>query len=369
MNIRTNSISANDVHVRGRPGLASSFLLPSSTSLLLLAISIAAGSTSGIPDEKKNGVFTNTAAACCEAKKTSSSSLSSLKKRVTLQQATHYDKHHAENNTNSTQKDGADDDGGDDDDSSSSSSSTSVLLQRSSTRQELGKLRKLKTQLFRQWEKDEEGFRQLPARAWPDYQPDGDQIDRLEKAVKDHKCTEICTNCNGQSSPECQKLLFQLATCLVFNTIDPQRGFAIYESLAKQGHVDSMVACGVILTEGLGGVGPRELEGIEWFVFAIALGSIQATFEMATVLYTGIDGVVEEDPKAAFELFERAAAENHTAAMYMCADCLIEAEGCEQNVARAIPLLYKAADRGHRYARQRIRELLASQVYAQSMPP
>jgi TPR repeat protein len=298
-------------------------------------------------------VTTTTAAAVaiCEEKP------SVLRKRVTLHQANHYN-HHPPGAPDNSQKE----------------KTTTTTLQRSSTQQELSKLQRLKSQLFQQWERDEDGWRQLPARAWPEDQPDGDQLDRLEKAVADNECQEIiaCTKCKKESASadvKCQELLFQLATCLVFNTIDPQRGFDIYESLAKQGHVDSMVACGVILTEGLGGVGPREQEGMEWLVFAIALGSVQAMFELASVLYTGIDGVVDEDPKAAFELFERAAAEEHVAAMFMLADCLIEAEGCEQDVARAIPLLYKAADKGHRYARQRIRELLASKVMAQSMPP
>jgi len=47
----------------------------------------------------------------------------------------------------------------------------------------------------------------------------------------------------------------------------------------------------------------------------------------------------------------------------MLADCLIEGEGTEKDVARAVSLLYRAAERGHRYARQRIRELLAMQEY------
>ena len=74
-------------------------------------------------------------------------------------------------------------------------------------------------------------------------------------------------------------------------------------------------------------------------------------------------GVEEEDPEKAFALFERAAKLDHTAALYMVADCLVEGEGTERSVAKAVPLFYKAAERGHRYSRQRIRELLARVEY------
>jgi TPR repeat protein len=137
---------------------------------------------------------------------------------------------------------------------------------------------------------------------------------------------------------------------------------AQYEQLAKMGHVDSMVACGIILIEGLG-VPPREREGLEWLQKAVEYDSAQALYELGTVYYTGIDGVVDEDVHKAFELFERAAEQDHTAAMYMVADCLVEGEGTEKSVARAIPLFYKAAERGHRFSRQRIRELLARIEY------
>ena len=42
----------------------------------------------------------------------------------------------------------------------------------------------------------------------------------------------------------------------------------------------------------------------------------------------------------------------------MTADCLVEGVGCKVDIERAIPLLYAAAEKGHRFARQRIRELL-----------
>ena len=190
-------------------------------------------------------------------------------------------------------------------------------IARRSTRAELAELRHNEDEMLDRWEKDEEG---------------------------------------------CQSLLFQIATTLVFYNLDPEAGVEQFDRLASQGHVDSMVACGVVLVEGLG-VSPDEQKGIQWLEKAISLGSSQACYELATVYYTGIDGIVQEDPERAFALFERAAKDNHIAAMYMTADCLVEGEGTKVNVARSIPLFYQAAERGHRFARQRIREVLKSKAY------
>ena len=118
--------------------------------------------------------------------------------------------------------------------------------------------------------------------------------------------------------------------------------------------------CGIVLTEGLG-VPSNPMLGIQWLQHAIAAvgGSSQACFELGMIVYTGMDGVVEEDSVHAFELFEQAANDGHVAGMYMMADCLLEGEGTTKDVACAIPLLYRAAEQGHRYARQTIRQLVS----------
>jgi TPR repeat protein len=225
----------------------------------------------------------------------------------------------------------------------------SNLPQRFSTEQELSKLRRKKTAMLRQWERDEDGWRELPARAWPAYQPDENQMQEIQKRALSEGCDS-----KNRSSTLCQTLAFQIATTLVFYQVDPKAGFEQYEALAKQGHVDSMVACGVILVDGIG-VPPREEIGIEWLRKAAKLGSVQA---VGSRYYIGIDGVLQEDAEVAFEYFEKAATHDHTAAVYMVADCLVEGEGTKRSVAKAVPLFYLAAERGHRYARQRIRELL-----------
>jgi TPR repeat protein len=232
-------------------------------------------------------------------------------------------------------------------------------IQRFSTKHELSQLRgPQEAEMLQRWERDEDGWRELPARAWPAYQPNPEQLVGLQAEVTHHKCTSE----NNKTTDSCKELLFQVATALVFYNLDAEAGVRQYEQLAEDGHVDSMVACGVVLVEGMG-VPPQEDKGIEWLKKAVAFDSAQGCYELATVLYTGLEGVVEEDAKAAFELFKKAAKQDHTAALYMMADCLVEGEGTEISVAQAVPLFYRAAERGHRYARQRIRELLAKLEY------
>jgi len=253
-------------------------------------------------------------------------------------------------------------------------------LERLNTKQQVSRLRLMEDEMLTRWELDEEGWRELPSRAWPEYQPNPKQLEKIRVEIERLGCIDTIlakkknrgsqTLDNSPEVSQCTTLLFHMATSLVFYNIDNDAGLALYERLAKLGHSDSMVACGIVLVEGLG-VTPREHEGLAWLEKAIevqgtdpsSLSSAQASYELGVIYYTGIDGVVEEDPEKAFELFERAAKSDHTSALYMVADCLVEGEGTKRDVAKAIPLLYKAAERGHRYSRQRIRELLENGGY------
>jgi hypothetical protein len=257
-----------------------------------------------------------------------------------------------------------------------SSKQKGLFIQRLSTLQELNKLRANEKEMMQKWERDEEdgSWRELPARAWPAYQPNPDQLGQIMEHITIHDCDRHRTNTKSdllilsdsvplsKETQRCADWVFQMATTLVFYNVDPPAGLVQFQHLAQRGHVDAMVACGIILVEGLG-VPPQEKEGLVWLEKAVAHGSAQGCYELGTVYYTGIDGVVDEDVIKAFALFKRAAEQDHTAAIYMVADCLVEGEGTERSVAQAVPLFYKAAERGHRYSRQRIRELLARVDY------
>lgn len=241
------------------------------------------------------------------------------------------------------------------------SNKASTAPRRFNTVQVLNKLRSTQKEMLLRWERDEDGWRELPARAWPAFQPNVEQMEAIRQTATAKGCFSN-PSIKNSISKECQELLFQIATTLVFYNVDAKAGLQQFKQLAELGHVDSMVACGVILVEGLG-VLPNEELGIIWLQKAADHDSSQAFFELGTVYYTGIAEVLDEDVERAFVLFERAAASDHVAATYMMADCLLEGDGVAKSVARAVPLFCKAAEAGHRFARQRIRELLANPDY------
>lgn len=93
---------------------------------------------------------------------------------------------------------------------------------------ELDKLRANEAAMRRKWEEDEDGFHKLPPRAWPPKQPKGGEVGDLRRAI--HSC-DLGVDC---LSPECTESLFDLATCLVFQSIDPSEGLEIYSRLAAR---------------------------------------------------------------------------------------------------------------------------------------
>ena len=66
--------------------------------------------------------------------------------------------------------------------------------------------------------------------------------------------------------------------------------------------------------------------------------------------------LLAEDYGRAYACFEAAAAQQHMSANFMQAELLIEGMGVESDVAAAVPLLVAAAERGHRMARQYLRD-------------
>jgi len=240
----------------------------------------------------------------------------------------------------------------------------------------LAKLRPFEMNMRERWRRDdEEGWRKLPARAWPPRQPDAHELDGLERLWK-AKCAdrgrreEVMVDNLGKRS--CGQIEFDIATTLVFNNLDPTNGLERYKTLAmpssediKDGDdanvgVEAMVAVGVMLVEGLG-VPEDAKRGVEWIKRAAERQSPQGTFELATLCYTGsLAGGVAEDERKAFTLFSKAAEMGHVGATYMKGDCLLDGVGVDAVPGAAVPLIYSAAEKGHRFARQRILQLLDS---------
>jgi TPR repeat protein len=211
---------------------------------------------------------------------------------------------------------------------------------------ELEKLRPVEAAFRRKWLEDESGWHKLPPRAWPLTQPKHDELDELKRRAE---------------TEGTEKVRFDLATCLTFNGIDPVDGLRRYKELAAGGNLDATVAVATVLLEGIGRNQDDVdvAEGVRLLRDASDKGHVQAHYELGTLHYLGSHPKhVPEDEARAFHYFERAAAQQHTSALFMLAEFLIEGNGCTADEARAVPLLHAAAERGHRMARQYIRDYL-----------
>lgn len=188
------------------------------------------------------------------------------------------------------------------------------------------------------WELDEENWRKLPARAWPEIQPDMEDIPNLRKR---------------------KSRRFDLATALIFNSVDQKEGLDLYKQLAdnKEGNSDAECALGICLIEGFGDADDEK--GVEWLQKSASKEHIQAYYELGCLYYTGAaEPYIVENTEMAFKLFELAVKGDHTGAMFMLSELLITGDGCEQDFEKALPLLYRAAEKGHRFSRQMIREII-----------
>lgn len=228
-------------------------------------------------------------------------------------------------------------------------SSSTTLCE--SCKEALERIRKDEKEMRLRWIRDEDGWRKLPSRAWPEVQPPASEIDGLDNAF---------TKCNASEtiSQGCDRTKFHLATALLFNNVDAKRGRQYYLELAEKGSTDGMVATAVCLLEGFGG-DYNEAEGTKWLKKAVELGSVQGMYELGVLHYTGAIACVEEDEAKAKMFFEQTAAQNHTSGQFMVADMLMEQDKVQdEEIGRAISLLYLAADKGHRFARQTLLSIL-----------
>jgi len=225
------------------------------------------------------------------------------------------------------------------------------------------RLKRQETRIKTKWAKDEESWHKLPSRSWPIIQPDVEEEEGLRGRVK------ICRAEGGGDSikKKCDDDEFLLATCLLFNNLDTAEGLSRYRSLAGSGHLDSMVASGIVLVEGLGEE-TEPKEGSDWLTKAQKLEdpSGQADFELGCLFYNGSAApFVQEDEAAAFKLFEKGANKGHINSSFMVADMLVEnlhtktdQEEVLIDSARAIELFYFAGNRGHRFSRQQLLAIL-----------
>lgn len=217
----------------------------------------------------------------------------------------------------------------------------------------LAAIRRHEDAIRQRWMRDEDGWRKLPARAWPEYQPSPSEIPHLRQILSS-KCVEPSTS-------ECKRAKFDLATAFVFNHLQSAEGIDLYHSLAKEEYPDGLTALAVCYLEGLG-VAQDTAAGVKWLQRAIERESLQAHYELGGLYYYGAAApIIEENDTLAFQYFEHTSKRQHTSGLYMTADMLLAGQGCEMDAARAVELLYMAGERGHRLARATLFRLLRNE--------
>jgi len=207
------------------------------------------------------------------------------------------------------------------------------------------------------WVEEEKGWSQLPSSRWPPVQPKASEAQGLRDRLRAERCPPPSARASMSSS--CYEATFNLATALAFGKGDPAEGFAMYHAMAGNGDLDSMVASAMCLIEDI--AGRDDEEGVRLLRAACARGSAQAYYELGTLLLVGSAGLDEDEP-AAFECFRQAAKRQHSAGMFMMADCLLEGVGCDADAASAVPLLLKSACTGHWGARQQLERMLDGEL-------
>merc|ERR1712137_947561 len=80
-------------------------------------------------------------------------------------------------------------------------------------------LRKRERETRIRWIQDELHWRKLPSRAWPEKQPNVEDIPKL-KDLHDKICRPNEDSPTTTSSSACQEVRFDLATALLFNQLD-----------------------------------------------------------------------------------------------------------------------------------------------------
>ena len=118
----------------------------------------------------------------------------------------------------------------------------------------------------------------------------------------------------------------------------------LFLKAAEQNDPLAMCNLGVLNYQGIfGKVNPQE--AAKWFERSAKLGHPDAQFALAALLEYGEDGIEQDQPRA-FELFLKAANQDHIQAQFRLANCYASASGTSQDNEMAFRWYKKAADQG-----------------------
>jgi hypothetical protein len=196
-------------------------------------------------------------------------------------------------------------------------------------------------QLGERWPRDTAGMVGIPKRAWPERQPEVEEVPALR---------ELLRKCVAKGGETCSAERFVLATALIGSRDDQAEGAALYAVDAND-DADAACALGICYQSGTG-VDIDETRALQLFREAVAkTNHAQSHYEIGAMAYVGQG--MDEDEAVAFEHWAKAAAQGHPAAAFMLGDVYLEGLAVPKDADRALRWFVFAGDRGHRGARSR----------------
>ena len=195
-------------------------------------------------------------------------------------------------------------------------------------------------QLGERWPRDTAGMVGIPKRAWPERQPEVEEVPALRELLR--ACEAKGETCSAER--------FVLATALIGSRDDQAEGAALY-AVDANNDADAACALGICYQSGTG-VDIDETRALQLFREAVAkTNHAQSHYEIGAMAYVGQG--MDEDEAVAFEHWAKAAAQGHPAAAFMLGDVYLEGLAVPKDADRALRWFVFAGDRGHRGARSR----------------
>ncbi|KAF9427330.1 hypothetical protein BGZ94_005110 [Podila epigama] len=136
---------------------------------------------------------------------------------------------------------------------------------------------------------------------------------------------------------------------------NPGQALQWYTKAAYNGENDALFRAAYCYEHGIGTV--PNLKGAEdWYTAAANKGHLEAQFHLAELYTRGGTGV-PKNPKAAFDLYLKAAYASHTASTRRVGECLMRGEGCQATAEGAAMWFETAAKNGDAKSTIRLAEL------------
>ena len=167
-------------------------------------------------------------------------------------------------------------------------------------------------QLGERWPRDTAGMVGIPKRAWPERQPEVEEVPALR---------ELLRACEAKGDDKCSAERFVLATALIGSRDDQAEGAALY-AVDANNDADAACALGICYQSG-SGVDIDEARALQLFREAVAkTNHAQSHYEIGAMAYVGQG--MDEDEAVAFDHWAKAAAQGHPAAAFMLGDVYLE---------------------------------------------